>query len=399
MLVESPFPVEALCELVEATETRDPRRGPALSFEYVDIASICNRRFQVTKPKKIAANEAPSRARKLIRENDVIFATTRPYLKSIAMVPSYLNEQICSTGFCVLRAGPRVLPEWIYYCVTSDDFGRQVTPLMRGANYPAVTDKDVRSAKIPLPPIDEQRRIVSRINECLSRVEEINSLNESVHSESQSLTQALRYDLWQTVTQSYRCCELRDVALTVNNGLYKPKKYYGAGALFIRMFNIVDGQMSFDKEARVLATDDELKQYSLQAGDIVVSRVNSRELVGKSAVVPSLAEPAVFEAMIMRLRADTKKTIPSFLAAIMNAPQFLHNLRQRAKHAIGQSSINQDDLLSSLIPVPSMQQQSRLVEMYSAFQQAAHAVHEEGVDQAVKSACESILRKAFAGEL
>ena len=166
-LNNSPYTMEDIGEVVELTEKRDPRLSPSDSFQYVSIASVCNRQFQITAPKTVLGSEAPSRARKVIREHDVLFATTRPYLKSIATVSQDMDDQICSTGFCVLRAGKRILPEWLFYWVTSEEMIRQIKPLMRGANYPAISDKDVRSAKIPVPQLKEQQRIVGKIKECL----------------------------------------------------------------------------------------------------------------------------------------------------------------------------------------------------------------------------------------
>jgi len=60
--------------------------------------------------------KAPSRARKIIKSGDIVFATTRPYLKNIAVVPLVLDNQICSTGFCVLRPNTN-LPQVNALCV------------------------------------------------------------------------------------------------------------------------------------------------------------------------------------------------------------------------------------------------------------------------------------------
>ncbi|HUP78153.1 MAG TPA: hypothetical protein VM260_06265, partial [Pirellula sp.] len=133
MHFESTYAMEAIDQLVVDIETRDPKRSPESKFDYVDIASVCSISHRIISPKSLLGKDAPSRARKVIRVSDVIFATTRPYLKSVATVPQELDNQICSTGFCVLRTGERVLPEWLFYCVISDQFLSQIIPLMRGA--------------------------------------------------------------------------------------------------------------------------------------------------------------------------------------------------------------------------------------------------------------------------
>src|SRR5262249_47023148 len=91
----------------------DPRKNPREEFDYVDIAAVSNLKFRIETTKRYCGGEAPSRARKPIFAGDVIFATTRPYLRSVARVPEHLNGQICSTGFCVLRPSHRVTSEWL----------------------------------------------------------------------------------------------------------------------------------------------------------------------------------------------------------------------------------------------------------------------------------------------
>ena len=131
------------------------------SFKYVDISSIDNRFFKIKSWVEIEGQTAPSRARKLIEKGDVLFATTRPYLKNIAIVPEELHGHICSTGFCVIRANSQKADyRWIFYNVVTERFIRKVSAKMKGATYPAVSDDDVLSERIPLPPLSEQKKIV-----------------------------------------------------------------------------------------------------------------------------------------------------------------------------------------------------------------------------------------------
>lgn len=138
-------------------------------FDYVDISSIDNQTFKITNWARLKGKQAPSRARRLIRKDDILFATTRPYLKNIAIVPPELDGQICSTGFCVIRADrSKAEPHWIFYYVQTDRFVKRIAAKMKGATYPAVADKDVLMEKILLPPLPEQKRI-AEILETVSR--------------------------------------------------------------------------------------------------------------------------------------------------------------------------------------------------------------------------------------
>jgi type I restriction enzyme S subunit len=115
--------------------------------------------------------EAPSRARQIIRTGDVLVATTRPNLNAVAMVPPDLDNQICSTGFCVLRATEEVIPGFLLAFVQSADFVAAVSELVKGALYPAMTDRQVRDVRLALPGISQQRRIAAVLSEQLATVE------------------------------------------------------------------------------------------------------------------------------------------------------------------------------------------------------------------------------------
>ena len=144
------------------TAQRDPSKQPQKTFRYVDVSGVDNTLFKVREATPLKGSEAPSRARKDIRRDDVIFATVRPTLKRVAMIPPELDGEIASTGYCVLRANTeKITPSFLYDCLLTDWFIGAVGKLERGASYPAVRDSDVFSAEIPLPPLSEQRKIAA----------------------------------------------------------------------------------------------------------------------------------------------------------------------------------------------------------------------------------------------
>lgn len=149
-------------EVTVRTSQRDPSKQPDKMFRYVDVSSVDNTIFKIRNTTEIKGEEAPSRARKDIRASDVLFATVRPTLKRVALVPPDLDREIASTGYCVLRSNTeKVEPSYLYDCLLTDCFIDAMGKLERGANYPAVRDSDVFKAQIPLPPLVEQRKIAA----------------------------------------------------------------------------------------------------------------------------------------------------------------------------------------------------------------------------------------------
>ena len=78
------------------------------------------------------------------------------------MIPNALDGQICSTGYCVIRANKNfVLARWLFYMISSQTFFEYVNERQQGAGYPSISDKQVFLFEVPIPPLEEQKRIVS----------------------------------------------------------------------------------------------------------------------------------------------------------------------------------------------------------------------------------------------
>jgi type I restriction enzyme, S subunit len=162
---------------------KDPRAVPEAKIIYVDISSIDNKNKKIIAAKELVGKDAPSRARQVIKEKDVIVSTTRPGLNAVAIIPSELDGQVCSTGFCVLRAISDVLtPELLFYLVQSSHFVYSLQDLVKGALYPAVTDNQVKERSMPIPPLPEQKCITAILDEQMASAECLRSgLEKQLH--------------------------------------------------------------------------------------------------------------------------------------------------------------------------------------------------------------------------
>ena len=146
----------------------DPKDNPDREIDYIDISSIDNTRHTIGSVKQYRLRDAPSRARQIVRAGDVLFATVRPYLRNIAGVPNDHDKQIASTGFSVLRPAKDVRPAFLFYKAISTDFVNALSEVQYGVSYPAVKDDQVRGQSLWLPPMEEQHRIVAKIEELFS---------------------------------------------------------------------------------------------------------------------------------------------------------------------------------------------------------------------------------------
>lgn len=177
--------IRSLCQRIETT---DPRRRPDVAFRYIDIAGIDRDLKRISTTAEIMGADAPSRARQVVRANDVLVSTVRPNLNAVAMVPNDLDGEVASTGFCVLRATEQVLdPRFLFYFTRTRRFVNALLQHVRGANYPAVTDRNVHDVEIPWPAKSEQQRIV----EILDQADALRQKRRAADEKAQRILPAL----------------------------------------------------------------------------------------------------------------------------------------------------------------------------------------------------------------
>lgn len=141
-------------------------------FQYIDIDSIDNKQQIINEIKTIKTANAPSRASRYTQKNDVIFSMVRPYLRNIAKVVT--DNCIASTGFYVCSAIPQILnSDYCYYLMVSDYVVNGLNQFMKGDNSPSINKGHIDEWLFPLPPLTEQQRIVQKIEELFSALDNI----------------------------------------------------------------------------------------------------------------------------------------------------------------------------------------------------------------------------------
>ncbi len=141
-------------------------------FKYIDIDSIDNKRYVIRNIKTIKTLNAPSRASRYTQKNDVLFSMVRPYLRNIAKV--VIDNCIASTGFYVCSCIPHILnPDYCYYLMISDYVVNGLNQFMKGDNSPSINKGHIDEWLFPLPPLLEQQRIVQKVENLFSFLDNI----------------------------------------------------------------------------------------------------------------------------------------------------------------------------------------------------------------------------------
>lgn len=183
------IPIGKLIEKV--VSWNPPRDAPDDELDYIDLSSVDNATKQITANQTVIGSEAPSRARQRVKAGDILVSTVRPNLNGVARVPDQLDGATASTGFCVLRPQAAQLDaSYLFHWVQSAEFVGDMMRKATGASYPAVSDKIIAQSEIPLPPLDEQKRIAAILDQAdeLRRkrqraIDRLNQLGQAIFHE------------------------------------------------------------------------------------------------------------------------------------------------------------------------------------------------------------------------
>ena len=370
-----------LGEILQKTETVDPFKSPDVEFEYIDVSSVSNQTYRIERTQLLKGRDAPSRARRLIRAGDVLFATVRPTLRRIAIVPDDFDNQICSTGYFVLRPKPAVGHRFVFYYLQTERFMAGMEALQKGASYPAVTDGEVRSQEISFPPLRDQKRIVGILDEAFSGIAtakanaEKNLQNARALFESHLQSAFTQRAGWKmkTVDQISRNLDSKRVPITKSDRKSGEFPYYGASGIV-----------------------DYVADYIFEGDTLLISE-DGANLLARSTPIAFPASGKYWvnnHAHILKFESmATQRFVEFYLESI---------LLDEYITGAAQPKLNQKALNSIPIPIPaSVEIQSAVVASIASVQaetQRLESLYQRKLD-ALDALKQSLLHQAFSGQL
>ena len=148
---------------------------------------------------------------------------------------------------------------------------------------------------------------------------------------------------------------------SMKNGIYRPASSYSDdGIACLRMYNIDQGKIVWRDIKRMTLMEEEIEEYELLPGDLLVNRVNSRELVGKTVAIPPNFERCVFESKNIRVRLRPDVVVPEYVCYRLLAEGSRYFM-QNAQQVVGMASINQSQVASFPLPLAPINEQRRIV--------------------------------------
>ena len=284
------------------------------------------------------------------------------------------------TTYFVVPIDGKIDLRWAYYLLTREDLSR----LNRATGIPGLNRDDVYTLTRLLPPLPEQRAIAA----VLDSIDDAIGWTAAVIAATEQLRDSLLHELltrgvpgwhtaWKevpglgTMPADWEVVRLGDrIEEGPTNGIYKPESEYGRGACLIRIDDFAPGALvRREGFKRIQVTEEEVHRYSVQEGDILINRVNSLSHLGKAVLIPHLREPTLFESNMMLLRMDSS-VHPKFAEMVVLSDNARRHFKARAKKAVQQVSINQQDVIELLSPVPGLAEQQAIVVMVDGVDEA-----------------------------
>ena len=243
----------------------------------------------------------------------------------------------------VLTTKNELLADYLYYWL-SVNFG-VITAGLKGANLPNIPQTYLQNIKLPLPPVDVQKKIAA---ECAA-------IDDSVESAKKEIAE-LRREMGEIYDSEFPQTPLGNVVSSQYG--YTATAANAGGIRFLRITDIdEDGEIKESGKQYIDADDEIKKQYALSENDIVVARSGS---IGKMAIYKDSHEPMIFASYLVRLTADKSALSPEYLFHFSHTARYWEQVQNLATRG-NQPNLNAERIKAIKIPLPPMPRQNKLV--------------------------------------
>lgn len=285
---------------------------------------------------------------------------------------------------------------------------KQIQEVITTGCQPKLAIKKIEQLKIPLPPINEQQRIVERIESLFAKLDRAKELIENTLAQFEQNKMAILHkafigeltakwrkenniDLssWQEKTIDELCTSLK-------YGTSKKSNPEGS-VVVLRMGNLQNGEIDW---SNLMYTDDkdDIEKYLLKKGDVLFNRTNSPELVGKTSIYRG-EYPAIYAGYLIKLDYG-KDIIGEYLNYMMNSTKAKHYCYTVKTDGVSQSNINAKKIGAFEIPVPTIEEQQEIVNILDKLLAKYNKIKNlEQQLEKIELLKKAILAKAFRGEL
>ena len=368
------FPTAKLGNLVDINvATFDPTQTPEKIFRYVDIGSVNAATNKIDFSNSITGAAAPSRARRLANDGDILISTVRPYLKSFAQVKGAPQDTLYSTGFAVLSTkNPAIVTNEFIFRLFMDDplLMEQIKAKMSKGSYPSINQSDLNGFHLLLPPLDVQKKIVDEFNALDVQIAAQDDMLQSLDADIKAKFAAL-FD-----GKNFPVRKLGEICTTLSGGTpdTKNESFYSGKIPWIT--TVALGKIFIDEnDAASYITEEAIEKSSTHLIPANTLLFGVRVGVGKSSITK--VSICTNQDIVALMDVDEQRYNKIFLKHVLDADQKYFNSIKRGMTIKG---ITSNDLKAVRIPDAPLELQEEFaayVENCEAIKISARAKREE----------------------
>ncbi|MEW6111544.1 MAG: restriction endonuclease subunit S [Thermodesulfobacteriota bacterium] len=356
---------------------------PNYELQYLDIGNV-DSSGDINEMASYRFENAPSRARRIVLDGDVIISTVRTYLQAITSIENPPENLIVSTGFAVIRPRTDVLdPQYCKYALREPSFLAEVEMGSVGVNYPAINATEIGNIRIHLPPLPLQNVIATFLDR---ETKHLDALVLAKQKLIDLLAERRRAVINSAVTQGlnprarFRESGLSWIGQIPRHWQLERLKFHlrqieqgwspqcdnnpaGLDEWGVLKAGCVNGQEFDANENKRLPEDLEpLPEYEIRPGDVLMSRANTTQLVASIALVGNVRPHLLLCDKLYRLNVDESRLTKRFLVAFLgsSAGRFVFE-RDATGASNSMQNINQESVRNVWIPVPPVSEQHDIV--------------------------------------
>jgi restriction endonuclease S subunit len=350
---------------------------PDYLLNYIDIGNVTSD-GSILETQEFQFKQAPSRARRKVKNGDTIISTVRTYLRAISLIKDPPENLIVSTGFAVLSPRAEIDSRFLFRFVQSSEFVEKVVAHSEGVGYPAINPSKLACLPIWLPPLPEQQKIAqfldqetSKIDKLITKKERLIELLKEKRTAliSHAVTKGLNPDVpmkdsgveWLGAIPEH--WEVKRLKFLITESLK-----YGANESaqledkdcprFIRITDITEDGLLKEDTFRSLPKDI-AKPFILKTGDILFAR--SGATFGKSFMYREQWGIACHAGYLIRARLKLAEALPEFVSYFANSSVYWDWISSIFIQATIQN-VSAEKYANLWMGVPDIQEQQKIAQ-------------------------------------
>ena len=291
-----------LGELVQTNKKSIDSDYPFEEIEYLDTGSIT--RGKIESFQKYKLSEAPSRAKRLVVQDDIIYSTVRPIQRHYGFIDNPLSNLVVSTGFATITCEKDKLnPKFLYYLLSNDDTVEYLDVIAEASTsaYPSLRPSDIENLEIAIPGLPEQKSIASILSSLDDKIDLLHCQNATLEKIAETL---FRQWFVEDAKEEWECYKLKDLVKHVKPGTNFQPKRIEYGIPFLNVRNLNNGFIDLSDTTKISKEEYQRvhKNWEPEENDILISRIGTLGIV---AVIQGSDLPVAVHYNMINLKAKT----------------------------------------------------------------------------------------------